>query len=80
MRTVHLLWLIAQNPHVSQATHTHTHTHPTTLSHKHSVVSRRGRRFAFVTYAHQRDALRAKEGLVKQQMWRSNISFAKVWW
>ena len=42
------------------------------------VSSRKGRRFAFVTFEKPDDAEHARASLTKQHIWRSNISFAKV--
>ena len=44
------------------------------------VSSRKGRRFAFVTFEKSEHAERARAALTKQNIWRSNISFAKVRW
>ena len=41
------------------------------------LVSQKGRRFAFVNFVTVEEAERAKAGLCKMHMWRSNISFAR---
>ncbi len=42
------------------------------------LVSQKGRRFAFCNFASVEDAVAAKASLSRSEVWRYNVSFAKV--